>query len=107
MIDLVIKNEKSMSLFLRFLIMATKTLDGNSNSAQGLINYLFNRSCKKRAKVILKERGESLNSDNFLAIVPANEKFIIKKMHSAEVYRQTFFKYQLMKIRIKIGFHAY
>ena len=60
MIDLVIKNEKSMSLFLRFLIMATNTLDGVANSAQGLINYLFNRSCKKRAKVILKQRGEIL-----------------------------------------------
>lgn len=81
MIDLVIKNEKSMNLFLRYLIMATNTMDGVKNSAQFLIDDLFQRSCRKRAQVIKKMRPNEKFPDNYEAIVPPKEKVLIRKMH--------------------------
>ena len=36
-IDLVIKNDRQMDTFIRFLIVALNSIDGNKNSAQFLI----------------------------------------------------------------------
>lgn len=107
MVDLVIKNERSMNTFLRFLILATNTLDGVRNSAQGLINRLFTDSCRARAREIKRERPNVRFPKNFEAIVPPNEKVKFRQKHKIEIYRQTYFKYKLMRIRIKIGFHAF
>lgn len=40
--DLVIKNEKSMDLFLRFLIWTLNTLDGKRNSAARKVQNAYN-----------------------------------------------------------------
>lgn len=107
MVDLVIKNEDKMNLFLKLLIVSTHTLDGVKNSANGLSNALFEESVKKRSIQIRRERrGHNLSKNNH-AIVPAKEKVEIRRKHLSQIYRQTFFKYRLMRIRIKIGFHAY
>ena len=47
MIDLVIKNEKSMDLFLRFLVVTLNTIDGVRDSAK----RVFKQSFKKENKL--------------------------------------------------------
>lgn len=39
-VDLVIPNEKQMDLFLKFIIMRIRTIDGNKDSANKLLNIL-------------------------------------------------------------------
>lgn len=76
-----------MNLFLRFLIMATNTLDGVRNSAQGLINELFTIDCKKRAKEIKRARPNVIYPKDHEAVVPAREKLKIRMKHRNEIYR--------------------
>ena len=40
-VDLVIKNEKNMDLFIRFLVMSLNTIDGNKDSAEIFIQNEF------------------------------------------------------------------
>lgn len=104
-IDLVIKNEEKMTLFLRFLIMSMSTLDGKRDSATKLIKLLYDTEIKKVARQmklddpkLAKRRNEKIVSDE--------KKQAIMREKRQQVYRQTLYKYKLIRIRTKIGFHA-
>ena len=48
--DLVITNEKHMAIFLNFLIMRIRTIDGNRNSANKLLEILKSQAEQEHVK---------------------------------------------------------
>lgn len=116
-LDLVIKNESDMNRFLKFLIRAIKSVDGNAGTADFLINAAtlqeiqktekkLNRQIHKRRQTLTLEPNEAWD-DSDLYKLTDEQKEKIKEFNTKEIYRQTFFKYILMRIRSKISYYAY
>ena len=106
MVDLVIKNEKSMDLFLKFLIMALNTLDGVKGSARPLLN----RMCRQEKKAIAKRmrrEDPALLHVKYTDFIPKEQQEAMKQVHGAEIYAKTAFKYKLLRIRSKIAYAAF
>ena len=61
-IDLVIKNDKQMDTFIRFLIVALNSIDGNKNSAQFLIDASTLSDIQKAEKRNNKKRMQVRNT---------------------------------------------
>lgn len=117
-IDLVIKNDEDMTLLIRYLIQAMNTCDGKANSANFLIDAgaltEIQRREKKLNKRVLKIRkvtpiqdDEEYDESLELKKIHDYERRQIRENMAKEVYRQTMFKYLLMKVRIKIGYAAF
>ena len=76
-VDLVIKNQKHMDMFIKFLMYELKSLDGKRGSAAKLIELI------KRQK-----DGQELDAQDIVA-------------------NRTLFKYKVIRVRLKIGFTAF
>lgn len=53
-IDLVIRNEENMKMFIRFLVYSLKTVDGNTNSALLINQALFAQTVDEKKKEGIK-----------------------------------------------------
>ena len=105
-VDLVIKNEKSMDLFLKFLIMSLNTLDGVKGSARALLS----RMCRQEKKAIAKKmRHEqpALENVKYRDFIPKEQQDAIRLQHAAEIYAKTAKKYRVLRIRSKIAYAAF
>lgn len=110
-VDLVIKNEEHMNLFLRFLIITLNTQTGDRGDAERSILAATWSEIRKREREMI--RNFKANK-HIRATIKASElelteaqKVQIMEEKRREVYRQTMFKYTLMKIRSKIAFESF
>jgi hypothetical protein len=94
-IDLVIKDDKEMAMFLRLLAFSLVTLDGKRDSAQPLINALLEREIK----LIQKETGKGFVS-------PVKRDLILGHI-KCEVLTQAYKSLKLMMVRHKISYSAF
>jgi len=94
-VDLVIRDEKQMEIFLKFLIYSLRTVDGVKNSADVILDYLNKESIKKFKK---ETRLLKMTQFQLVNISSANEKL---------VFTQIYKKYCIMKLRAKISFMAF
>lgn len=53
-VDLVIKNEQKMNMFLKFLVMTINTMDGTKDSAEKTFQQLYLYEVMKREKLLKK-----------------------------------------------------
>jgi len=117
-VDLVIKDDNAMNLFLRFLVQALNTMDGHQDSAQFFIDAAtineIERRERKLNKRVLKIRkvtpladDEEYDDSLELKRLHDYEQRTIKEDMAKEIYRQTMFKYLLMRVRSKIAYHAF
>lgn len=90
-VDLVIKDEKDMEYILKFLIMKLETVDGMRGSALPLIEALNAQIRKEKAIKQFTPKQEHI--------------FTYQNMHV--LLNKVYFRYQIMKIRQKISYHAY
>jgi hypothetical protein len=88
-VNLIIRDQKSMNALLQFLIFRLKTIDGQKNSGIKVIEELV------RQKV--KELGKEPSSSEL-------QEIELKIRH--QLARQVFSKYNIMRIRHKISYHA-
>ena len=93
-VDLVIKDEKEMDRFLKFLIHNLRTLDGNRGSANKLLDVM-NKQSEEHHKTQAKTRkiSETVRANLDLT----NEHTVFRKVH---------LKYLIMRLRAKISFIA-
>lgn len=121
-VDLVIKDDRKMDVLVRFLVQALNTIDGRSGSANfyieaAIINEIARREKRlnKRRRAIrskILEAGPLASDEEFdeplqLLKISDEEKAQIRYEQTKEINRQTMFKYTLMRIRAKIGYHAF
>jgi len=92
-VDLVIRNEEHMKLFIRFLVYSLKTVDGNKNSAEGIHRALFNQE-------VASLRKKCIN------LTPRVEDEIREKIRHQTMLK-TSLKYTICKVRQKISFIAF
>ena len=63
MIDLVIKNEKNMDLFIRFLVTSLNTIDGIRDSAKPIFKSSYKKEVRIREKMLksslMKSAGDA------------------------------------------------
>jgi hypothetical protein len=83
-IDLVIRNEEHMKMFIRFLVYNLRSVDGNTGSAEGIY------------KALLKQNR----------IKGQNEEELLEKIRH-QVMLKTSLKYTISKVRQKISFSAF
>lgn len=112
MVDLVIKNEKNMDLFIRFLVISLNTIDGYKNTAEPYIIASYKHELKLRAKQL---------KDTFTSRAKGNQRVCLKRdlqlsQESKEqikltkkiaLYQKTCLKFKLMRIRSKISYQAF
>lgn len=91
-IDLVIKDDASMELFLKFLIYQLKTMDGSRGSATQLLNLM-----NKQAFQEVRKSGAMLTVSRQCEITEENER---------KLFAKTYLKYRIMAARAKISFMA-
>lgn len=89
---LIIRNEEIMTMFLKLLIMKTRTIDGKRDTAL-IFNKLVQRS-KKHSKC--KSNSQSLNRRQ------SSDKKI-----DPQIMSHVFTKYKLMRVRQKISYQAF
>ena len=118
-VDLVIKDQNQMDLLLRFLVQALDTVDGNRGTAefftQASLHYEIERQEQEMNKKTLKARAklEPLRDDEEfddslqLVFLTDKQKEQIRKDKQKEIYRQTMFKFSLMRVRAKISYYAF
>ena len=106
-VNLVIKNEKSMDILLKYLIWTLNTIDGKRNSAAKKVHWAyeceFGRQQKRYRKSIAGE-GFFLPTEYLVNDMVKSQILDLKKR---EIYRETFFRLRLIRIRSKISYHAY
>ena len=83
-----------MNTFLKFLIQNMRTMDGNKNSANKLLEKMNEQSVRDYKK----ESGKSLISESV--------KQNIKQTNEHYLFRKVYLKYLVMRIRAKISFTA-
>lgn len=93
-VDLVIKDDKQMSIFVKFLVYSLYTLNGVKNSARSLLHSLNDLAIEK----LKKETGQVWISNSH------QEKISATNEH--KIFHQISVKYQVMKIRAKISYMA-
>lgn len=94
-VDLVIRNEAHMEMFLKFLISRLKTIDGRKGSAEPII--------EKIVKLKSKELGYSAQSRKKLS--PTDQDNLRREIEW-KLFRSCLSKYRIMKIRQKLSFCA-
>lgn len=94
-VDLVIRDEAHMELFLKFLIGRLKTTDGRKGSAEPVIEQIL--------KLQSKELGRSARSRQKLSPV---EQDNLRREIEWKLFRSCLSKYRIMKIRQKLSFCA-
>lgn len=94
-----------MKLFLKFLVMSLKTIDGSRGSAELPFQQIYLGEVLKREKQLKKacfaKRGV-FKKEALVLSDEAKEQIKIEKWK--EIYKRTLFKYTLMKIRSKIAY---
>lgn len=93
-IDLVIKNEKHMAIFQKFLIYSLNTLNGIKNSAKPLLQEMTESEITKMKKITRQVQ---------LSAAQVNK---INQINEAKVFGEISKKYKLLMIRAKISFMA-
>ena len=117
-VDLVIKDDHDMNVFLRFLVQALNTMDGYVNSAQfyieaSVLNEVARREKALNKKILARRKTVRLKGDEEydgplrLLTLPQEEKDQIMEEKRREVNRQTMFKFSLMRVRSKISYYAF
>lgn len=117
-IDLVIRKDRDMDIFIRFLIQALNTVDGNRDTAQFMIDASTlsdiqkaeKRNNRKRMEVrntIVLADDEEWGEDLQWKYLTEEQKQKIRDKNTKEIYRQTGFKFTLKRIRSKISYHAF
>ena len=105
-VDLVIKNEKSMDLFLKFLVMSLNTLDGVKGSARALLSRMCRQEKKAIAKKMRREQP-ALENVKYRDFIPKEQQEAIRLQHAAEIYAKTAKKYRVLRVRSKIAYAAF
>lgn len=117
-VDLVIKDENDMNVFLRFLVQALNTVDGTANSAQfyieaAALNEVARREKALNKKILARRKSIRLRGDEeydqslqLLQLSQAEKDRILEEKRR-EIHRQTMFKFTLMKVRSKISYYAF
>lgn len=106
-----------MNRFLQFLIRATRSVDGNSGTANFLIEAAtlseiqrqerrIHRNQMRRRRSCVIDEHESW-SDYEVTHLTEEQKERIKEEKTSEILRQTFFKYLMMRVRTKISYYAF
>ena len=121
-VDLVIRDDRQMDLLVRYLVQVLNTVDGNRNSANFYIESAVINEIQRREKRLNKktnrirqkilDNGPLASDEEFdetlqIQYLSEEEKQKIRYEKSKEIYRQTMFKYTLMRVRAKIGYHAF
>ena len=94
-VDLVIKSEKQMEIFLQFLVYKLKTLDGRRNTSTHLLEYLNQQDIQTFMK---KNKRVEISGARELQIMQKNEMKLFTKVCQ---------KYTILKVRNKISFIAF
>jgi hypothetical protein len=113
-----------MDILLGFLVQSIESIDGRKGSARFYIEASIafeiqrrekkithnKRVMRKRAKIL--EKGPLASDEEFddslqLQRLNEAEKQQIREEKTAEIYRQTMFKYKMMRIRSKIGYQSF
>ena len=90
-VDLIIKDEKDMEYFIKFLIVKLRSADGIRDTSTKLLNELNQQS--------LRLMNITLPSASQLdRISKENEHFLLKKVYM---------KYHMMRVRQKISYIAF
>lgn len=121
-VDLVIRNDRQMDVLVRYLVQVLSTVDGNRNSANFYIESAVINEIQRREKRLNKKtnrirqkilgKGPLASDEEFdetlqIQYLSEEEKEKIRYEKSKEIFRQTMFKYTLMRVRAKIGYHAF
>ena len=93
-VDLVIKDDKKMNCFLKFMIYSLRTIDGMRGTAEGILKSL-NRQSEREYRTSHKKTY--ISECMMLSIKTTNEH---------RVFRKVYLKYLIMRVRAKIGFMA-
>jgi hypothetical protein len=103
-VDLVIKDQKSMDILVKFLVYSINTMDCRKDSAENYIKGATMFEVKRREKLLriaARERGMWKRADLELT---KEAKDDIEYKWRKKIYQQTIFKYQLMRVRAKIAY---
>lgn len=118
-VDLVIKDDRQMDILIRFLVQSLDTIDGRRGTSNwyleaSIINEIERRErrnnkkvMKRRARVGELREDEEWDESCTYRYLEEPEKQQIRLDNKKEIYRQTMFKYTLMRIRNKIGYYAF
>lgn len=119
-VDLVIKNEHQMDQLLGYLVQQMQSIDGKKGTAKFYIEAAVKYEIEKREKLknkkvlmirkrleTLMEEDEEFDETLDLQVLSEEEKQKIRLEKAAEIYRQTLFKYKLMRIRSKISYYSF
>ena len=117
-IDLVIKDEAEMDRFLKFLVRGIRTIDGRSGTADFLIQAatkaeIENTEKRMNKKIYRRRESYPLAEDEEyedwlqLKLLTEEQRETIRQEREKEIYRQTDFKYMMMRVRSKISYHAF
>lgn len=104
-VDLIIPNEAEMLLFIRFLLLSLKSLDGTAGSAEPTISAMIRLAFKEKQK-----RQSSNKSAKKKAVEITFEE--LERQRKERVFMQivcdlTLKKYRVLKTRMKISYLAY
>lgn len=105
-VDLVIKEEKSMDLLMRFLAFALNTIDGLKNSAERTLQAATLSEVMRQEKALIKSYKTATMRSKQL-VLSDHAKHQIREQKKRIVYRKTAFKYIVMRVRCKISYHAF
>lgn len=93
-IDLVIKDEQQMMIFIKFLIYTLRTVDGIRGSAEPYLAYVNNKQLDKIKKVTKKNK------------VGRTETLKLAKINEDNLFQKISKKYFMVKIRTKLSLIA-
>ena len=96
-VDLVIKSDKHMDRFLKFLVFHMNTVDGNRDIAVGIYKTLF----KQMAKNTLNNHKSKIEQ------LPEWNEHLIKETIKHQIMKKTMQRYNLVRIRLKISYTAF
>ena len=103
-VDLVIKDQRSMDLLIKFLVFSINTTDCRKDSAENLVqgSKLFEiKRREKQLRKIAREKGVWTRQELELT---DEQKDAIEYYWRKKIYQHTIFKYNMMRIRAKIAF---
>lgn len=91
-VDLVIKNEKQMKIFIKFLVYSIQTIDGQRGTALPVVAALTEQT-----------RAE-LTQATGRAYIQESRMALIRQQSAYQVYKKVCLKISIMTIRAKISF---
>lgn len=94
-INLVIRGEKNISRFLKFLIWNIRTLDGKRGSADKVLAALNEQSFQE-----YREQNNRVYIDD-------QTKLHMMEQNENKVFRKIYFKFLILKVRAKISYMAF